>query len=86
MGQPIWDFHRRDPQSSPYVNSGFRPESERVKSTRPRMEGMLPFAIVRVAGVIATGRTPTEVSNRCPQRVEAIAKPASLKNTRSGAS
>jgi hypothetical protein len=26
MGQPICDFHRRDPQSSFYINSGFRPE------------------------------------------------------------
>jgi hypothetical protein len=50
------------------------------------MELMLPFAIVGVAGVIATGRTPTEVSNRCPQRVGAIAKPAPLKKTRNGAS
>jgi hypothetical protein len=23
MGQPICDFHRRDPQSSLYINSGF---------------------------------------------------------------
>jgi hypothetical protein len=37
MGQPIYDFHRRDPQSSLYINSGFSAGMRKMRSLVPRV-------------------------------------------------
>jgi hypothetical protein len=34
MGQPICDFHRRDPQSSLYINSGFSAGMRKMRTFR----------------------------------------------------